>query len=112
MGWCSIIAGKDPETKKFFVGTKGVFAKKPKINFTNKDIDINHADVGDKDGSGLREKLKLALNFLKRLNWDTVAQGDMLFTGDDIRTATIDGEEHIVFKTNTITYAVPKTAIW
>ena len=42
----AIIAGKDPETKKFFVGTKGVFAKKPKINFTNKDIDINHADVG------------------------------------------------------------------
>ena len=104
----SFIAGKDPETKKFFVGTKGVFAKKPKINFTNKDIDVNHADVGDKDGSGLREKLKLALNFLKRLNWDTVAQGDMLFTGDDIRTATIDGEEHIVFKPNTITYAVPK----
>jgi len=104
----AIVAGKDPETKKFFVGTKGVFAQKPKINFTPKDIDVNHADVGDKDGSGLREKLKLALNFLKRLNWDTVAQGDMLFTDGDIRTATIDGEEHIVFKPNTITYAVPK----
>ena len=50
--------------------------------FYNKDIDVNHADVGDKDGSGLRNKLKLALNYLSRLNWDTVAQGDMLFAGD------------------------------
>ena len=30
----AVVAGKDPETGKFFVGTKGVFAKKPKINFT------------------------------------------------------------------------------
>ena len=29
----AIVAGKDPETGKFFVGTKGVFAKKAKINF-------------------------------------------------------------------------------
>ena len=105
----AIIAGKDPESGKFFVGTKGVFAQKPKINFTNKDIDVNHADVGDKDGSGLRNKLKLALNYLSRLNWDTVAQGDMLFAGDsDIKDVTIDDEEYIAFKPNTIVYAVPK----
>lgn len=105
----AIIAGKDPETGKFFVGTKGVFAQKPKINFTDKDIDVNHADQGDKDGSGLRVKLKLALKYLSRLNWDTVAQGDMLFAGsEDIKTVTLDNEEHIIFKPNTITYAVPK----
>mgnify|MGYP001383265932 CR=1 FL=1 len=105
----AIIAGKDPQTGKFFVGTKGVFAKKPKINFTNKDIDVNHADVGDKDGSGLREKLKLALKYLSRLNFDTVVQGDMLFAGQsDIKTITLDDKEHLVFKPNTITYAVPK----
>lgn len=105
----AIIAGKDPQTGKFFVGTKGVFAKKPKINFTNKDIDVNHADVGDKDGSGLREKLKLALKYLNRLNFDTVVQGDMLFAGQsDIKTITLDNKEHLVFKPNTITYAVPK----
>ncbi len=107
----AIVAGKDPETGKFFVGTKGVFAQKPKINFTNKDIDINHADVGDKDGSGLRDKLKLALNYLSRLNWNTVAQGDMLFAGDsDIKDVTIDNEEYIAFKPNTIVYAVPKNS--
>ena len=105
----AIVAGKDPETGKFFVGTKGVFAQKPKINFTPKDIDENHADVGDKDGSGLREKLKLALNYLSKLNWDTVAQGDMLFAGkEDISNVTIDGEQYIAFKPNTIVYAVPQ----
>lgn len=105
----AIVAGKDPATGKFFVGTKGVFAQKPKLNFTNKDIDVNHADQGDKDGSGLRVKLKLALKYLSRLNWDTVAQGDMLFAGsEDIKTVTLDNEEHIIFKPNTITYAVPK----
>ena len=40
----AIICGKDPETGKFFVGTKGVFAKKPKINFTPQDIKENHPD--------------------------------------------------------------------
>ena len=107
----AIVAGKDPATGKFFVGTKGVFAQKPKINFTNKDIDVNHADQGEKDGSGLRTKLKLALKYLSRLNWDTVAQGDMLFaTKEDIKTVTLDNEEHIIFKPNTITYAVPKNS--
>ena len=73
--------------------------KKAKINFTDKDIDVNHADVGDKDGSGLRKKLKLALNYLSRLNWDTVAQGDMLFAGpEDIESVTIDGDDYIAFK--------------
>ena len=105
----AIIAGKDPQTGKFFVGTKGVFAQKPKLNFTPQDIERNHADQGDKDASGLRDKLKLALKFLSRLNWDTVAQGDMLFAGpEDKKEVVIDGKSHIVFKPNTITYAVPK----
>lgn len=105
----AIVAGKDPQTGKFFVGTKGVFAKKPKMNFTNSDIEKYHADQGEKDASGLRDKLKLALKYLSRLNWDTVAQGDMLFAGqEDIKEINIDSEPHIVFKPNTITYAVPK----
>ena len=107
----AIVAGKDPQTGKFFVGTKGVFAKNPKMNFTNSDIEKYHADQGDKDASGLRNKLKLALKHLSRLNWDTVAQGDMLFAGPgDIKEQVIDGEQYIVFKPNTIVYAVPKNS--
>jgi len=111
----AIVAGKDPQTGKFFVGTKGVFAKSPKLNFTDKDIQTNHPDKM-KDGEmqsseGLRSKLRNALKYLSRLNWDTVAQGDMLYgSKEDIKTTTIDGEENLVFKPNTITYAVPKNS--
>ena len=98
----AIIAGRDPETGKFFVGTKGVFAKNPKMNFTPQDIDANHPD------EGLREILKVALANLSKLNINTVVQGDMLFKKDTVKSATIDGEEVLAFKPNTIVYAVPK----
>ena len=97
----AVIAGKDPETGKFFVGTKGVFAKKPKINFTDKDIEENHP------AEGLQDKLKTALRNLRKLNWNTVVQGDMLYSKSDLQTTTINGEEVLLFKPNTIVYAVP-----
>ena len=97
----AVIAGKDPETGKFFVGTKGVFAQKPKINFTDKDIEENHPS------EGLQDKLKTALRNLRKLNWNTVAQGDMLYSKSDLETKTINGEEVLIFKPNTIVYAVP-----
>ena len=37
----AVFAGTNPENDKFFVGTKGVFAKNAKINYTNEDIDNN-----------------------------------------------------------------------
>ena len=98
----AIIAGKDPATGKFFVGTKGVFAQRnPKINFTDKDIEQNHPN------EGLQIKLKTALKYLRALNWNTVAQGDMLYSKEDLETATIDGQDVVLFKPNTIVYAVP-----
>ena len=97
----AIVAGRDPETGKFFVGTKGVFARKPKINFTDKDIEENHP------AEGLQDKLKLALMMLKKLKWNTVAQGDFLFAKDTLRMESIDGEDYITFTPNTLTYAVP-----
>ena len=108
----AIFAGTDPGDGKFFVGTKAVFSKLPKLNKRITDIDRNHGDVkrGDstQDKSSLRKKLKTAFKCLKNLGIDGyVLQGDMLYTKDSIRTATIDGTEHIVFKPNTITYAVP-----
>ena len=79
--------------------------KSPKINFTDKDIEENHP------AEGLQDKLKTALKYLRNLNWNTVAQGDMLFSKSDLKTETIDGEEVLVFKPNTIVYAVPQTVI-
>lgn len=108
----AIIAGKDPQTGKFFVGTKGVFAGKAKLNFTDKDIDTNHQDKmvkGElKSAEGLRTKLKICLKNLSKLNWDTVAQGDLMFLKQDIKEMEHDGEALIYFKPNTLAYAVPK----
>ena len=101
----AIICGINPENKKFFVGTKSVFNKDGKINYTDEDIDRNHP------GEGLNEKLKIALAFLPKLEIKGILQGDMLFTKGDITKQSIDGQSYITFQPNTIVYAVPKESI-
>ena len=95
----AIICGVNPENGKFFVGTKSVFNKTPKINYTVSDINKNHGGV-------VADKLKVCLAQLSRLNIKGILQGDLLFT-NDLKTITIDGEKMISFTPNTITYAVP-----
>jgi len=98
----AIFAGINPENKKFFVGTKGVFNATPKVNYTDADIDANHS------APGLNSKLKIALKYLPKLGITDVLQGDMMFTQDDLSTETIDGKSYLTFQPNTIVYAVPK----
>ena len=98
----AIFAGINPENKKFFVGTKGVFNVNPKVNYTDADIDKNHS------AAGLNAKLKVALKHLPKLGITDVLQGDMLFTDDDFKTETIDDKSYITFTPNTITYAIQK----
>ena len=100
----AIFAGTNPENKKFFVGTKGVFAKNAKLNYTPEDIDNNHP------AEGLNRKLKIALEELPKLNIKGVIQGDMMYTSEDLKDETIDGEEFLTFKPNTIVYAIPKNS--
>lgn len=107
----AIFAGVDPEDGEFFVGTKGVFAKSPKLNKKPADIEKNHADV-TKNGEeiskkGLRDKLYASLEHLKTLGISDVVQGDLLFTRDDLKEVKIEGKKYIAFKPNTITYVVP-----
>lgn len=97
----AIFAGINPENGKFFVGTKGVFAQNAKLNYTNADIDANHP------GEGLNKKLKIALAYLSELGISGVMQGDMMFTNEDLKSETIDGQSYITFQPNTIVYAVP-----
>jgi len=96
----AIICGINPENKKFFVGSKSVFNKKPKINYTPSDIRKNHS-------GGVVGKLTTALKYLKKLPIRGVLQGDMMFGPGDVKTKTIDGTNHYVFTPNTITYAIP-----
>ena len=97
----AIFAGINPENGKFFVGTKSVFNKNAKLNYTDADIDENHPS------EGLNDKLKIALAYLPKLGIKGILQGDMMFTKDDLKHETIDGEEYITFQPNTIVYAVP-----
>jgi hypothetical protein len=96
----SIICGVNPENHKFFVGTKSVFNKTPKLNYTTGDIRKNHEGV-------LATKLEICLRELSKLGIQGIVQGDLLFTKGDVKTATIDDEDCYVFTPNTITYAVP-----
>jgi len=97
----AIFAGINPENGQFFVGTKGVFNKNAKINYTIDDIDRNHP------GTGLNQKLKVALTELSKLGIKDVLQGDMMFTQEDLENKTIDGKQYVTFQPNTIVYAVP-----
>ena len=97
----AVFAGTNPENGKFFVGTKGVFNVNAKLNYTDDDIDANHAS------EGLNAKLKVALRYLPKLGIKGILQGDMMFSKGDIKTQTIDGEKYITFQPNTIVYAVP-----
>lgn len=99
----AIICGINPENKKFFVATKSAFNKNPKLNYTHKDIEQNHAGKGE-----LINKLKLALDSLSDVGIKGILQGDLLFTRGDLKKATHNGERLITFKPNTITYAVPQ----
>ncbi len=54
----AIVAGIDPNNR-FFVASKSAFAKNPKINYTEEDIQNNHGHA-----PGLVEKLTLALRYL------------------------------------------------
>ena len=95
----AVFAGTNPDNGKFFVGTKSIFNKTPKINYTNADIDANHS-------GGLADKLKIALKYFPALGIPGIWQGDLLYTSDDLKGADIDGDRVIIFTPNTITYAV------
>ena len=81
----AIVWGTNPQTKKFFVGTKSVFNKKIiKINETHDDIDRNHSGV-------VADILHHCFDCLP--SFDGIVQGDFIgFGGDD------------TFCPNTITY--------
>ena len=97
----AIFAGIDPSDGKFFIAKKGVFNKNPKIYKTEEEI--------DNDVSGdLNSKFKVALKEFSKLGIEGVIQGDFLYTKEDLKTDTIDGESYITFHPNTIVYAIPK----
>jgi cytidyltransferase-like protein len=98
----AIFAGVNPENGEFFVGTKSIFNKVPKINYTEEDILKNHGHA-----PGLVDKLTKALKYLPQLGITNILQGDFMFDDEMLDVVDIDGEPHYRFKPNTIVYAVP-----
>lgn len=96
----AIYAGINPENGKFFVGSKSIFAKNAKLNYTEADIRANHQ-------GGLADKLSQALKYLPALGIKGIVHGDFMFSRADLKSETIDGKKYITFRPNTITYAVP-----
>ena len=97
----AVICGEHPYSKRFFVGTKSVFNKEnPKICFFDEDIDAHYS--GD-----LADKLKASLKYFKQIGIKGVVQGDLMFTGKDLKTETVEGEKLVTFRPNTITYGSP-----
>jgi len=97
----AIFTGTNPDNGKFFVGTKSVFNKVPKINYTMEDIDINHGEA-----PGLAKKLKIALQYFPSLGIKNILQGDFMFDSSMVKSTNIDDKPHLSFRPNTITYAV------
>ena len=97
----AVILGSDPNGK-FFVGSKSVFNKIPKINYSVDDIKRNHAEA-----PGLVDKLAQTFVHFKNLRFNSVYQGDFLFDDEIKEINDIDGVQHVIFKPNTIVYAVP-----
>lgn len=94
----SIVFGDHPETGQFFVGTKSVFNKKPKINYNFSDIRKNHGN-----NSELVEKLCQCLTHLPKITPPgAIFQGDLMFTEDSL---DVVGNEHR-FTPNCITYSL------
>ena len=96
----SVVFGTNPENGRFFVASKSIFNKEPKINYTPEDIDRNHGHA-----QGLVKKMKEALEHLKKIApVKGVFQGDFMYSADDVKK---DGRA-LKFTPNTITYGADK----
>ena len=95
----SIFCGTDPEDGQFFVATKSVFNKTPKLYKT-------FESITDNESGGKAVKLCEALKWLQKLNipTDTVLQGDLLWTTGDHVYETYDNERYVTVHPNTLVY--------
>lgn len=97
----AIFAGIDPVDGKFFIGTKAVLSKMPKMIKSLSDIKKFYGDTPD-----LGKKLAAAYKYIKPLGIKNILQGDLMFTSEMVTPKRINNEDYLVFTPNMITYAV------
>jgi hypothetical protein len=99
----AIVFGHHPKTKKFFVSTKSIGNKDPKINYTHADIEKNHGHA-----PGLAKKLHTALEHLPKVApKEGVYHGDLMHTSEDHHiheSVLMEAKDKVSFTPNTITY--------
>lgn len=107
----SMFFGKNPNNGKFFVATKGLAGKEPKLIYSKEDL-AKYGYSGE-----LADILIESLTLLKGLNYktDKVFQSDILYTskmggGRAKHNDTVLGTKYVVFTPNTITYAIPENS--
>jgi len=102
----AIFCGYDPLDGEFFVGTKGVFNKDPKVVKKLEDVDsLGYAGE-------LADKLRICLRELSTLSIPpgVILQGDLLWVKSDLEMTKIEGMEYTTFQPNTIVYAVERNS--
>lgn len=99
----SLFCGIDPEDNQFFVATKSLFNKTPRIYKTIKSVDNDQ-----KLSEDLARKLKIALEYLSELDIKSgVFQGDMMFDSQSLKVKKINDKNYLTFHPNTLVYAFP-----
>lgn len=99
--------GKD-ETGRYFVATKSMFNKNPKINYTEQDIDDNHGHAPGLAGS-LKDVLKHAHKMIPSdAKPGEVYKGDLLFGGD--RPLSNNGDGSVSYHPNLLKYSYPENS--
>ena len=89
------------------VGTKSIFNKDPKLNFTEEDIDANHGHA-----PGLSAVLKQLLTHAHKMvpsdmKPGEIYKGDFLYGGGDTGRSVSTDENFHSFQPNTLRYKVP-----
>jgi len=98
----AIVFGIHPENKKFFIGTKSVFALDSKICYEESDIDLYYETKPQ-----LSKILKVCLKNLRTLKLSGIFQADFLYSKELLKNVMMGGEIYVTFCPNTITYKIP-----
>ncbi|NJO91094.1 MAG: hypothetical protein HC831_20615, partial [Chloroflexia bacterium] len=95
-----------PGLENYGIAMKGLFAKSPKVMYSDDDIDAMYPGRIQ-----LTYKLKSLLKHIKNIDIPAgeIWQGDFLFDNKSLFQTEIDGEECYAFHPNTIYYVVPKS---
>jgi len=97
----AIFCGKHPETNQFFVAKKSLFNKTGPMFYTSEQEIKEASELSGQ----LQEKFLTSFKYLSKLSWNTIMQGDLMYTNDK-KMQKIDGKSYVTFQPNTILYAV------